>query len=86
MATNYSRTDAAASSLTFAQQMVAKLQAEILAGTGGVTSTSVDGTTVEVDRAQLLKALTHWQKVVARADGPRPAALTIDLGNANEST
>lgn len=86
MPTNYSRTDASTSTQTFAQKMVAKLQADILAGTGGVTTTSVDGTTVEVDRAQLLKELTHWQKVVSRADGTRPSALTIDLGNADAST
>lgn len=82
MPTNITRKDATASTPTFAEQMVTKLQAEILAGSGGVQSTSVDGTTVNISRPQLLKELTHWQKVVAREKGTRPTALTIDLSNA----
>ena len=65
-----------------AEQMVSKLQAEILAGSGGVRSTSIDGMTINVSRRDLLKELTHWQKVVARENGTRPTALTIDLSNA----
>jgi hypothetical protein len=82
MPTNITRKDATASTPTFAEQMVTKLQAEILAGSGGVRSTSIDGMTINVSRRDLLKELTHWQKVVARQKGTRPTALTIDLSNA----
>ena len=82
MPTNITRTDAAASTPTFAQQMVTKLQADILAGSGGVVQTTIAGTTVEVNRSQLLKELDYWQRKVARADGTRPLAPTIKLSNA----
>jgi len=82
MPTNITRTDATASTPTFAEQMVTKLQADLIAGTGGVTSTSIDGTSVTMSRPQMLRELTHWQKVVARENGTRPTALTIDLSNA----
>jgi len=80
MATNYTRTDATSATPTHAEQMVAKLQAEILAGAGGVASTSVDGTSVSINRAQLLEELKYWQKVVARAKGTRPISAGAKLG------
>tara|TARA_Y100001973_G_scaffold49772_1_gene73910 strand:- start:2324 stop:2581 length:258 start_codon:yes stop_codon:yes gene_type:complete len=85
MPTNITRTDATSSTLTFAEQMVAKLQAEILAGSSGVVQTTIDGTTVQVSRNQMLKELTRWQKEVARANGTQPLAPTIDLNHANDS-
>ena len=85
MPTNITRTDATSSTLTFAEQMVAKLQAEILAGSSGVVQTTIDGTTVQVTRNQMLKELTRWQKEVARANGTQPLASTIDLNHANDS-
>tara|TARA_R100001594_G_scaffold11741_1_gene26261 strand:- start:19767 stop:20024 length:258 start_codon:yes stop_codon:yes gene_type:complete len=85
MPTNITRTDATSSTLTFAEQMVAKLQAEILAGSSGVVQTTIDGTTVQVSRNQMLKELTRWQKEVARANGTQPLASTIDLNHANDS-
>ena len=85
MPTNITRTDATSSTLTFAEQMVAKLQAEILAGSSGVVQTTIDGTTVQVSRKQMLKELTKWQKEVARANGTQPLAPTIDLNHANDS-
>jgi|TARA_R100000008_G_C3586981_1_gene173242 hypothetical protein len=85
MPTNITRTDATSSTLTFAEQMVAKLQAEILAGSSGVVQTTIDGTTVQVSRNQMLKELTKWQKEVARANGTQPLAPTIDLNHANDS-
>ena len=85
MPENITRTDATSSTLTFAEQMVAKLQAEILAGSSGVVQTTIDGTTVQVSRNQMLKELTRWQKEVARANGTQPLAPTIDLHHANDS-
>ena len=85
MPENITRTDATSSTLTFAEQMVAKLQAEILAGSSGVVQTTIDGTTVQVSRNQMLKELTKWQKEVARANGTQPLAPTIDLNHANDS-
>jgi hypothetical protein len=85
MPTNITRTDATSSTLTFAEKMVAKLQAEILAGSSGIMQTTVDGTTIQVSRSQMLKELTRWQKEVARANGTRPLAPTIDLNHANDS-
>lgn len=85
MPTNITRTDATSSTLTFAEQMVAKLQAEILAGSSGVVQTTIDGTTVQVSRNQMLKELTRWQKEVARANGTQPLAPIIDLNHANDS-
>ncbi len=85
MPENITRTDATSSTLTFAEQMVAKLQAEILAGSSGVVQTTIDGTTVQVSRNQMLKELTRWQKEVARANGTQPLAPTIDLNHANDS-
>ena len=85
MPENITRTDATSSTLTFAEQMVAKLQAEILAGSSGVVQTTIDGTPVQVSRNQMLKELTRWQKEVARANGTQPLAPTIDLNHANDS-
>tara|TARA_R100000458_G_C8266531_1_gene241528 strand:+ start:213 stop:455 length:243 start_codon:yes stop_codon:yes gene_type:complete len=80
MATNYTRKDATASAPTHAEQMVTKLQAEILAGAGGVASTSVDGTSVSINRAQLLDELKYWQKQVGREKGTRPIMASAKLG------
>ena len=80
MSTNYTRADATASAPTHAEQMVTKLRAEILAGAGGVASTSVDGTSVSINRAQLLEELKYWQKQVAREKGTRPIMATAKLG------
>tara|TARA_Y100000361_G_C11090108_1_gene305964 strand:+ start:670 stop:930 length:261 start_codon:yes stop_codon:yes gene_type:complete len=86
MPTNITRSDATSSTPTFAEQMVAKLQAEILAGSGGVVQTTVDGVTVQVSRSQMLKELTRWEKEVARANGTRPLSPQIQLNHASDDS
>jgi|TARA_Y100000401_G_C8284495_1_gene205319 hypothetical protein len=86
MPTNITRADATSSVPTLAEQMVAKLQAEILAGSGGVVQTTVDGVTVQVSRSQMLKELTFWEKKVARASGTRPLSPQIQLNHASDDS
>ena len=86
MATNITRNDATSSVPTFAEQMVAKLQAEILSGSGAVVQTTIDGVTVQVSRNQLLKELTRWEKEVARANGTRPLSPQIQLNHASDDS
>jgi hypothetical protein len=62
---------------TFAEQMVAKLQATLLENPAA-DSVTVDGTTVSF--ADLVARLEHWESRVAREAGGRPSMMTIDLG------
>ena len=61
--------------------MVAKLQGEVLAGSGGVRSTTVDGVSVETNRSEMLRELRYWQKVVAREKNTQPLSLNVDLSD-----
>ena len=70
MPTNVTRSDAAQSSPSFAEQMVAKLQGEVLAGSGGVRSTTVDGVSVETNRSEML-----------RENNTQPLSLNVDLSD-----
>ena len=81
MPTNVTRSDAAQSSPSFAEQMVAKLQGEVFAGSGGVRSTTVDGVSVETNRSEMLRELRYWQKVVAREKNTQPLSLNVDLSD-----
>lgn len=61
---------------TFAEQMVAKYEALLLASAGS-QRVVVDG--VEVFFADLEKKYRHWQRQVARENGSRPAVANISL-------
>ena len=65
---------------TFAEQMVEKLQAILLAN-AGLASVSVDGTMVAY--TDLEAKLAHWQGKVNRERGMAPRAATITLGGPN---
>jgi hypothetical protein len=86
MATNITRSDATSSVPTFEEQMVAKIQAEIIAGSGAVVQTTIDGVTLQVSRKQLLEELTRWEKKVARAKGTRPLSPQIQLNHASDDS
>jgi hypothetical protein len=63
---------------TFAAQMVAKLEALLLANPG-VQSISVDGTNTSF--VELEARLQQYRAQVARESGTRPRRLSIDLGS-----
>ncbi len=61
------------------QTMVDLLTAALVANPIGVLSISVDGQTVQYTRAAALKELAFWEKRLARENGTRPRAATINL-------
>lgn len=64
--------------MSFATQMVDKLEALLLANVG-VQSMTVDGRAVTY--ADLLKQYDFWKNKVARETNSRPLASQIDLGS-----
>lgn len=62
---------------TFAQQMLTKIEALLLANPG-VQSVNVDG--VNVQFTDLLKQREHWAKKVAQETGRLPLFQQVDLG------
>lgn len=62
---------------TFAEQMVAKIQAQLLA-LGGVTSNSAGG--VSTSFADLKKELAYWEAYVEIEQGRRPRLLSPIMG------
>ena len=62
---------------TFAEQMVEKLQAQLLA-LGGVSATSSGG--VSTTWTDLTKQLEYWQGYVAIEKGERPRMITPLVG------
>jgi hypothetical protein len=61
---------------TFAEQMVAKYEALLLAN-AGATSVAVDG--VQVSYADLEAKYQHWSRAAARAAGTTPGVSTVAL-------
>ncbi len=63
---------------TFAENMVEKYQALLLAN-AGVKNVNVDGQNLTLD--DLEKKLDYWSRKVSRADGSRPRVMQINLEN-----
>ena len=63
---------------TFAQQMVTKLEALLLAN-AGVRSVNVDGQQVSFD--DLTAQYEHWKRKAAAEAGTRPRVAQINLAN-----
>lgn len=72
-------TNDAISDLAFARKMVAKYR-DLLEKCAGLKSITIDGQVVNY--ADLEQQYRGWQKSLARLTNSRPAALTIDLENA----
>ena len=53
-----------------------------LATNAGVVSVSVDGTTVQYDRATAMEELRYWKREDAKATGRKPKLSSINLGGA----
>ena len=62
---------------SFAEQMVEKYEAALLAAPPGVRSVSVDGQSISVD--DLAKGLQYWNTQVGRENGTRPLCAQISL-------
>jgi hypothetical protein len=78
MATNYTRTDAVATTQTHAEKMVSALEASLLANPG-VANFAVDGMSMTYNRQQALEELKYWKRSVGRADNTRPLKLKLTL-------
>ena len=63
---------------TFAEDMVEKYQALLMAN-AGVKNVSVDGQNLTLD--DLEEKLEYWSRKVAAANGTRPRVLQINLEN-----
>lgn len=63
---------------TFAENMVEKYQALLLAN-AGVKNVNVDGQNLTLD--DLEQKLDYWSRKVSRADGSRPRVMQINLEN-----
>ena len=61
---------------SFAQTMVAKLEA-LLAANPGAQSVSVDGNSISF--GDLLAQYNYWKKIAARQSGSRPVSAQVDL-------
>lgn len=64
-----------------AEKMITILETA-LANNAGVVSVSIDGTTVQYDRAQALEELQYWERRAGKAAGRRPKVSSINLGGA----
>lgn len=68
---------------TFADQMVAKLEALMLANPGA-QMVNVDGN--QVSFRDLEKSYSYWKSRAARASGARPIAAQINLAGSSQGT
>lgn len=64
---------------TFSEQMVTKLQGQLLA-MGGLRGFGVGGESAQFE--SLKTELAYWESRVAREQGTRPRVMQIDLSNA----
>jgi len=78
MATNYTTTDAVASTTTTADQMVAAIEAALTTG-AAVVSVNFAGVSPSYNRDQAIKELNYWRRRQAVENGTRPRAARIRL-------
>jgi hypothetical protein len=64
-----------------AQNMISILE-DFLASNAGVRQITVDGQTIQLDRAQAIEELKYWQREAAKASGKRKPFRSINIGSA----
>lgn len=72
-----------AEKLARAERMILVLETFLESG-AGVSQVSIDGSYVQMDRAQALKELEHWEKQVTRYSKTKSRTSSIRLDHSGE--